>query len=186
VAAGATVSAYWATLCLGRLVLGPLAERYGPHRVLYSAVAAMVLGTVLVLLPTAGAVAITGVVVIALGAAPMFPLLTLTTRERVGAEQADQAVGVQVAASTVGSATIPALVGVLIGHLSTAILGPCLLVLAVAVAVSYAAVHRAGTCAPAAQDAATRPAIPTATANAAVAIASRARRIRQDGRREDG
>ncbi len=158
VVAGATVSAYWATLCLGRLVFGPLAEQYGPHRVLRGAVAAVVLGAVLVLLPTARAVAIAGVVVIALGAAPMFPLLTLTTRERVGAEHADQAVGVQVAASTVGSATIPALVGVLIDHFSTAVLGPCLLVLAVAVGVAYAAARRAGTGAPEAQDAATRPA----------------------------
>jgi fucose permease len=157
VVAGATVSAYWATLCLGRLVLGPLAEQYGPHRVLRSAIAAMVLGAVLVLLPTAGAVAIAGVVVIALGAAPMFPLLTLTTRERVGAEHADQTVGVQVAASVVGSASIPALVGVLIGHFSTAIMGPCLLVLAVAVAIAYTAARRAGTGTPPAQDAATRP-----------------------------
>jgi fucose permease len=161
VVAGATVSAYWATLCLGRLVLGPLAERYGPQRVLRSAVAAMILGAVLVLLPTAAAVAIAGVVVIALGAAPMFPLLTLTTRERVGAEHADQAVGVQVAASAVGSAAIPALVGVLIGRFGTAILGPCLLVLAVAVAVAYAATRAAGT--PAAQDPATSPATPADT-----------------------
>lgn len=161
--AGATVAAYWATLCLGRLVLGPLAERSGPHRMLRGAVAVMVLGAVLVLLPTAGAVAIAGVVVMALGAAPMFPLLTLTTRERVGAEHADQAVGVQVAASVVGSATIPALVGVLIDHFGTAVLGPCLLVLAVAVGVAYTAVPRAGTGTPAAQDAATRPATPTNT-----------------------
>ncbi|WP_345626753.1 hypothetical protein [Rugosimonospora acidiphila] len=58
----------------------------------------------------------------------------------------------------VGSATIPALVGVLIGHFSTAILGPCLLVLAIAVAIAYTAARRAGTGAPAARDAATRPA----------------------------
>lgn len=163
VVAGATVSAYWATLCLGRLVLGPLAERYGPHRMLSSAAAAMVLGAVLVLLPTAGAVAIAGVVVIALGAAPMFPLLTLTTRDRVGAEHADQAVGVQVAASVVGSATIPALVGVLIDHFSTAVLGPCLLVLAIAVGVAHAAAGHSDTSAPETQDAATRPATPTNT-----------------------
>jgi hypothetical protein len=75
----------------------------------------------------------------------MFPLLTLTTGERVGAEHADQAVGVQVAASAVGSATIPALVGVLIGHFSTGVLGPCLLVLAVGVGVAYTAARRAGT-----------------------------------------
>lgn len=145
VVAGATVSAYWAALCLGRLILGPLAERYGPPRVLRGSVAAMVLGAVLVLLPAGGAVAIAGVVVIALGAAPMFPLLTLTTRERVGAEHADQTVGVQVAASVVGSATVPALVGVLIDHFGTVVLGPCLLVLAVGVGVTYAAVRRFGT-----------------------------------------
>jgi fucose permease len=138
VAAGTTVSAYWAALCAGRLVLGPVAERYGTHRVLRAAAAAIILGAVLVALPAPGGLAVAGIVVIALGAAPMFPLLTLTTRERVGEAHADQTVGVQVAAAAVGAAAAPPLVGLLIGRYGAGVLGPCLLALAVATTAAYA------------------------------------------------
>jgi fucose permease len=136
--AAGTVSAYWATLCVGRLILGPLAEHYGSHRVMTAGVAGMGVGAVLVVLPAPTAVAVAGIILIGLAAAPMFPLLTLTTRERVGTEHTDQAVGVQVAASSIGAVTFPAIIGVLIGQFGTRALGPCLLVLALATATAYA------------------------------------------------
>jgi branched-subunit amino acid permease len=67
----------------------------------------------------------------------MFPLLTLTTRERSGADRADRAVGVQVAASAAGAAVLPAAIGGLIGQFGTNVLGPCLIVLALATATAY-------------------------------------------------
>jgi fucose permease len=137
-AAGLTVSAYWAALFVGRLVLGPLADHYGSQRVLTGGVAGISVGAILVALPAPTAVAIGGFIVIGLAAAPMFPLLTLTTRERVGTAHADQTVGVQVAASSLGASTIPAVVGLLIGRFGTGALGPCLVVLALATAAAYA------------------------------------------------
>jgi MFS family permease len=43
-AAGVAVSAYWATMFLGRVILGPAAERIGPARVLAGAVAGVPAG----------------------------------------------------------------------------------------------------------------------------------------------
>lgn len=43
------VSAYWATMFAGRVILGPVAERAGPARVLAGAVAGVPLGAALVL-----------------------------------------------------------------------------------------------------------------------------------------
>jgi fucose permease len=144
--AAGTVSAYWATLCVGRLILGPLAEHYGSHRVMAVGVMGITAGAVLVVLPAPTAVAVAGFILIGLAAAPMFPLLTLTTRERVGAQHTDHAVGVQVAASSIGAVTFPAIVGVLIGQFGTRALGPSLLVLALTTAAAYAT--RAGRHAP--------------------------------------
>jgi fucose permease len=137
--AAGTVSAYWATLCVARLVIGPVAERHGSYRVLAAGVTGLCLGAALVAAPAPPAVTVAGFVVIALAAAPMFPLLTLTTRDRVGPGHADQVIGVQVAAGSVGAATVPAAVGVLIGHYGAGALGPCLIVLALATAAVYAA-----------------------------------------------
>jgi fucose permease len=139
--AALAVSAYWVALVAGRLVLGPVADRSGSHRVLVCGLAGMAAGAALLLLPGPGA--IVGVVVLGRTAAPMFPLFTLTTRDRVGARDADRAVGLQVAASSAGAAAIPAGTGVLIGQLGAGILAPMLIVVALAIAVAYAAIRAA-------------------------------------------
>ena len=95
--AAATASGYWMALVVGRVVLGSVAMRIGPHPVLVACLAGMGLGAALLLLP--GLAPVGGIVLLGLSAAPMFPLLTLTTRDRVGAPWADRAIGVQSAAS---------------------------------------------------------------------------------------
>jgi fucose permease len=114
-----------------------VADRTGPHPVLGAALVGMGVGAVLVTLP--GLAAVAGILVLGLSAAPMFPLLTLTTRERIGPSHVDRAVGVQVAASAAGAALLPAAVGVLLDWFGAGTLGPCLIVMAGATATAYAA-----------------------------------------------
>jgi fucose permease len=125
--AAAMVSGYWIALVLGRVVLGPVAARTGARPVLVACLAGMGVGATLLLLP--GFASVGGVVLLGLCVAPMFPLLTLTTPERVGAAWTDRAVGLQSAASAAGSATLPALIGLLIGPFGSWIIAPGLLVL---------------------------------------------------------
>jgi fucose permease len=125
--AAATVSGYWIALLLGRVVLGPVATRTGPGPVLVACLAGMGVGATLLLLP--GFAPVAGVVLLGLCAAPMYPLLTLTTPERVGASWTDRAIGLQSAASAAGSATLPALIGLLIGPFGSQVIAPSLLAL---------------------------------------------------------
>jgi fucose permease len=101
-----------------------------------------VLGAVLVTLPAPGWLAVAGLVVLGFAAAPMFPLLTLTTVERVGDEHADRTIGVQVGASALGGTAVPAAIGVLIDRAGPEVLGPCLVVLATLLVVIYASSRR--------------------------------------------
>src|SRR5690348_3330208 len=78
-AAGIAVAAYWAMMCAGRVVLGPVAERLGPARVLAVVVAGVPLGAALMTVPGPGALAVAGLMLLGLAAAPIFPLFTLTT-----------------------------------------------------------------------------------------------------------
>ena len=88
-AAGVAVAAYWAMMLVGRAALGPLAERVGSSRVLAAAVVSVAVGAAVMSLPAPGSVAVVGMMTLGLAAAPIFPLLTLTTAQRVGAANLD-------------------------------------------------------------------------------------------------
>lgn len=136
--AGVCVSIYWGSLFVGRVVQGIVAERIGATRVLRGSLAAMAVGAALVALPASGWLAVVGFAVIGFAAAPVFPLLTLTTADRVGRAHADRAIGVQTGASALGGALIPAGTGLLIGRLGVEALGPALLTASLALLVLYA------------------------------------------------
>jgi MFS family permease len=130
-AAGLAISAYWATMFAGRVVLGPVAERVGASRVLTWAVAGVALGAALMALPGPAVSAVAGLMIFGLAAAPIFPLFTVTTGQRLGASNSGttHAVGLQVAASAAGSAALPAGLGLAIGALGAGVAAPLLLAL---------------------------------------------------------
>jgi fucose permease len=75
--------------------------------------------------------AVAGLLLLGLAAAPVFPLFTLTTGTT-------RMVSLQVAASAVGGAAIPAGLGLLLGAAGPRLLAPALLVLGLAMAGLYA------------------------------------------------
>jgi fucose permease len=91
--------------------------------------------------PGSTLLAVIGMMALGLAAAPIFPLLTLTTAERTGTAEANKttrAVASQVAASTIGSAALPAGIGVVIGATNATALAPFLLALGIGMCGVYA------------------------------------------------
>lgn len=140
--AGFCVSAYWASLFVGRVVQGFTVEHLGTARTLTAGLVGMLAGSVLVALPGPDWLAVAGLMVIGFAAAPVFPLLTLTTADRVGAGHADRAIGMQMAAAGLGGALFPAGVGVLIERIGEYTLGPSLVVLSLILLTLYAVMAR--------------------------------------------
>jgi len=144
-AAGVAVSAYWLTMFAGRAVLGPMAENVGPARVLGWAVAGVALGGALMTAPGPGYLAIIGMMIVGVAAAPVFPLFTLATAQRPGTgavAKPTRMVSLQVAASAIGGAALPAGIGLAIGALSARVLAPSLLTLGLAMCGIYALLSR--------------------------------------------
>lgn len=135
--AGLCVSGYWASLFVGRVVQGVIAERFGTRSVLTGSLFGMAAGALLVALPGPGWLAVTGLALIGFAAAPVFPLLTLTTGDRVGAEHADRAIGLQIAGAGLGGALVPTAIGVLLTHAGVEALGPALLGLSLLLILLY-------------------------------------------------
>jgi MFS family permease len=113
--AGGLASGYWLTLVVGRVGFGSLAERIGAWKVMAIAVGLLLAAAVLVNveLPIP---AMTAILLFGVAAAPMYPLLVLTTAERTSPDVADRVIGFQAAASSVGSAITPGLIGLAIGY----------------------------------------------------------------------
>jgi fucose permease len=141
--AGVALSAYWAMMFFGRVVLGAVAGRVGPSRVLAAAVAGVSVGCALLAVPGPGLLAVAGLMVVGLAAAPIFPLFTLTTAQRVGADGTTLMVSLQTGASAIGSAALPAGIGLSIGAFTAGALAPQLLVLSLTMYVLFRLLTRA-------------------------------------------
>lgn len=140
--AGICVAGYWGSLFLGRVVQGVVAERIGSRKVLLASLAGMAVGAALVAVPAPAGIAVAGLAIVGFAAAPVFPLLTLTTAARVGSAHADRAIGVQIGAACLGGASLPSAIGFLIGRTDVEVLGPALLVLCLLMIALYAAAER--------------------------------------------
>jgi fucose permease len=144
-AAGTVIAAYWATMFAGRAVLGPVAERADPRRVLAAAVAGLAVGAAVMAVPGPAVVAVIGLLTLGLAAAPVFPLLIITTTQRTGAvpgPQATRMVSLQVSAATAGSALFPAAAGLIIGAAGARDLAPVLFLASLAMCGLYGLLSR--------------------------------------------
>jgi fucose permease len=127
-AAGFWAGSYWATFTIGRVLAGLYAGRVGVNRLVQGSLLGALLGTALLVWnPTAGA-NLLAVALIGFSIAPIFPALISGTSQRVGADFAANTIGMQMAASGLGTAVIPGLLGVLAGQFSLEIIPICLLV----------------------------------------------------------
>jgi fucose permease len=131
-AAGVWVGIYWGSLTVGRLVSGVLVERLGGRRLLRSSMVLALGGALLLWLNLLPLLSFVGLALIGFALAPIFPLLVAQTPGRLGAGHATHAIGFQIAAANVGSSVLPALAGGLAQGLGLEVIGPFVLVLAVA------------------------------------------------------
>jgi fucose permease len=141
VVAGLAVFLYWSALAAGRLALAVIGDRVGPARLLDLSVLGALAGTLgyWVLPPPLAALIALPFLGVALSV--FVPVLLYLTPRRIGSAAAPRAIGYQVAATMIGGATLPAAVGLLMQSVGVAVLGPCL----VAMAVVLAGLHVAST-----------------------------------------
>jgi fucose permease len=132
--AGLAVFLYWSALAAGRVALAVLGDRIAPARLFDLSVFGALASTLAfsILPPTVAAL----VALPCLGAAlsVFVPVLLYLTPRRIGSAVAPRAIGYQVAAGMIGGASLPAVVGLLMQSVGVAVLGPCLVTMAVVLA----------------------------------------------------
>lgn len=127
--AGLWAGSYWATFTIGRVVAGLYAKRAGVNLLVLGGLGGAVLGAVLLWWNPFSAASLAGVALIGFSIAPIFPALMSGTSQRVGEHFAANTIGLQMAATGLGTAVIPSLVGILARQVSLEVIPVCLLVL---------------------------------------------------------
>lgn len=127
--AGGAVALFWGALTLGRIVFGLRADSIGPVRVLrFSCYGALGACVVLALPGTPSFVALVAIAALGLSLAPIYPMAMHDTPSRFGEPWGTRLVGYQVAAASLGIATLPWLLGTIAKRSALSVL-PMLLVL---------------------------------------------------------
>ncbi len=111
--AGFWAGSYWATFTVGRIVAGLYARRAGVNLLVFGGLGGALLGALLLLWNPSQVTNLLAVALIGFSIAPIFPALMSGTSQRVGAHFAANTIGLQMAATGLGTAVIPSLVGVL-------------------------------------------------------------------------
>ena len=111
--AGLWAGSYWATFTIGRVVAGLYANRIGVNALALGGLSGALVGALLLGWNPAEWVSVLAVAVIGFSIAPIFPAFMSGTQRRVGARSSANTIGLQMAATGLGTALIPSLMGVL-------------------------------------------------------------------------
>jgi len=127
--AGLWAGSYWATFTVGRVIAGLDARRVGVNLMVQGSLVGALLGTALLVWNPSAVANVIAVAAIGFSIAPIFPALTSGTSQRVGAHFAANTIGMQMAATGLGIAVIPSILGVLARRYTLEVIPICLAVI---------------------------------------------------------
>jgi fucose permease len=126
------ISFYWLSLTIGRIFIGALADRLGNTVLMRICMIGMVLGTILLATNGNSLLNFAGLGLIGFAIAPMFPVLIAETPRRVGMRHVANTIGFQIGFAGIGAALLTGLGGALAETIGLEIIGPFLVVNALA------------------------------------------------------
>jgi fucose permease len=110
---GLWVSTFWGSLTIGRILFGFILKKVSTVKVLYWAVAGIILGSVAFLIDISHLLSFIGIVLIGFSCAPVFPSMIALVPELFGEKFAANIIGFQISAAMIGGAVLPAASGFL-------------------------------------------------------------------------
>ena len=109
-------------ITIGRALNGFLTYKFNDKNLIRMGQAVMMLGVLVMLLPLGTGGAMTGLLLIGLGCAPIYPCVIQSTPEHFGVENSQAIIGVQMAAAYIGVCLMPPIFGLIANHISVSLL----------------------------------------------------------------
>ena len=129
-------------ITVGRGASGFLTMKLSDSQMIRLGEGVIAAGIALVLLPLGQTVTLTGLILVGLGCAPIYPCVIHSTPAHFGAERSQAVIGVQMASAYVGTCLMPPLFGLIAAHLSVALFPVYLLALLAAMFFMHEALLR--------------------------------------------
>ena len=127
--AASHASLFFVGITAGRVLSGFLTLKFSDTQMIRLGQAVLLAGVLCLLLPFGTSSALTGLVLVGLGCAPVYPSIIHSTPDRFGADQSQAIIGIQMASAYVGTCLMPPLFGLIANHISVSLLPPYLLAL---------------------------------------------------------
>jgi len=109
-------------ITIGRAASGFLTYRLNDTNMIRLGQGIMLLGIGIMMLPLGPGGAMTGLLLVGLGCAPIYPCVIHSTPDHFGAENSQAIIGVQMASAYVGVCAMPPLFGLIANHISVSLL----------------------------------------------------------------
>ena len=122
-------SMFFIGITAGRALNGFLTMKFTDTQLIRMGQAVILTGICAMLLPLGNAAAITGLILVGLGCAPIYPCVIHSTPEHFGAEHSQALIGVQMASAYIGNCLMPPLFGLIANHIHVALLPVYLLLI---------------------------------------------------------
>ena len=135
--AGLLAGGYWGMFTVGRVLAGLYAQKAGTDLLLRGSMLSALAGALLLLWNPSDTVSLIGIAVVGFSIAPIFPALVSSTGRRVSARHAANTIGMQISASGLGGALLPALAGALARRISLEVIPVFLVSLIILLLVLY-------------------------------------------------
>jgi fucose permease len=111
--AGFWVSFYWGSFTFSRVIFGWISEKFSTTLLLMTLFVLTVVAAAMLWWNPVNEVGFAGLALMGFALAPIFPLVTSTTPARLGTADAENAIGIQIAAAGLGIGLLPWLAGIL-------------------------------------------------------------------------
>ncbi|MDO5540295.1 MAG: MFS transporter [Eubacteriales bacterium] len=114
-------SLFYIGITVGRAVNGFLTVKFSDKTLIRMGQSIIAIGTLAMLLPLGDAVALSGLIIIGLGCAPVYPCVIHSTPAHFGADKSQAVIGVQMASAYVGTCLMPPVFGLIAEHISVSL-----------------------------------------------------------------
>lgn len=127
--AASFASLFFVGITIGRALGGFLTLKLNDTQMIRLGQAIAAMGTLILLLPFGDRSALSGLILIGLGCAPIYPSIIHSTPDRFGADKSQAIIGVQMASAYVGTCLMPPVFGLIANHINVSLLPVYLLLI---------------------------------------------------------